>query len=179
MGKRITRPRIYTLGHSNRSFKEFIDILKTYKLKLVVDVRTVPKSLHNPQYSGSRFKQGLKRHGVEYIHMAGLGGFRRVKKDSPNKAWRNKSFQGYADYMLTEEFEKNLKRLINRSKRKRLVIVCAEAVPWRCHRSLISDALSIKGITAEEILSETSHRAHKRTRFMKVKNSKPIYPHDP
>ena len=171
--------RIYTLGHSNRSFKEFLEILKAYKLKLLVDVRTVPKSLHNPQFSGDRFRKNLEKNGIEYVQMAGLGGFRRTLKNSPNKGWCNKSFQGYADYMQSEEFEKNLKRLINRSKRKRLVIICAEAVPWRCHRSLIADALSLHGITAEDIFSKTSHKPHKRTSFMRVKKGKPIYPHDP
>ena len=164
------------MGHSNRSIQDFIEILNAYRLKLVIDVRTIPKSRHNPQFGGERLKKSLAKQGIEYVHMEGLGGLRHTTKDSPNKAWRNTSFRGYADYMQTDAFEKNLKRLISRARRKRLVLMCAEAVPWRCHRSLIGDALSVRGYAVEDILSKTSHRPHELTSFAKVKGEKITYP---
>lgn len=175
MGSKI-RPRIFTIGHSNRSIGEFIEILNSYRLRLVVDVRTIPKSRHNPQFGQGRLKAALARRGIEYQHMPGLGGLRRAKKDSKNDAWRNPSFRGYADYMQTDEFQKNLKSLISKSKRKRLVIMCAEAVPWRCHRSLIADALLAHGCPAEDILSRTNHRPHKLTPFARKRGQTVTYP---
>lgn len=168
--------RIFTLGHSNRGISEFIEILKSYKLKLVIDVRTIPRSRHNPQYNSERFARTLKQHGIEYVHMPGLGGLRHAHADSVNKAWRNDSFRGYADYMQSEEFAKNLQHLISLSKRKRLVLMCAEAVPWRCHRSLISDALEVRGIVTEDIFTKTSHRPHHITSFAKVRGKNITYP---
>lgn len=168
--------RIFTIGHSNHKLSEFIEILKSYKLKLVVDVRTIPRSRQNPQFNSERFKRALKQHGVEYIHMSGLGGLRHAHADSINKGWRNASFRGYADYMQTEEFAKNLQRLISRSNRKRLVLMCAEAVPWRCHRALISDALKLRGIVTEDIFTKTTHRPHRMTPFAKVRGKKISYP---
>jgi uncharacterized protein (DUF488 family) len=170
------KPRIFTVGHSNRSTAEFLRLLKSQHLKLVVDVRTIPKSRHNPQFGQSRLKQSLKRHGIEYRHMAGLGGLRHSSKDSKNKAWRNLAFRGYADYMQTPEFAANLKKLMALSKRKRLVLMCAEAVPWRCHRSLIGDALLVHGLAVEDIFSPTQTRPHKMTPFARVRKKKIIYP---
>lgn len=140
-----------------------------------MDVRTIPKSRHNPQFGGQRLKKSLARHGIQYVHMAGLGGLRQAKKDSVNKAWRNSSFRGYADYMQSDEFSKSLQRLIARAKRKRLVMMCAEAVPWRCHRSLIGDALLARGFAVEDILSASSHRPHKLTSFAKIRGDKITY----
>jgi uncharacterized protein (DUF488 family) len=174
--KEKPRPRIFTIGHSNRTITEFIKTLEAYKLKLLIDVRTVPKSRHNPQFGEKRLQASLKKKGIEYHHIAGLGGFRHAKKDSKNKAWRNLAFRGFADYMQSDDFKKNLKRLINRSKRKRLVLMCAEAVPWRCHRSLISDALIAHGLPVEEIFTQTTHRPHKLTPFAKVRKGNVTYP---
>jgi uncharacterized protein (DUF488 family) len=169
-------PRIFTIGHSTRKIKEFLELLDSKKLKFLIDVRTVPKSRHNPQYNEKRLEKTLNRHGIQYLHMEGLGGFRHTNKNSVNKGWRNSSFRGYADYMQTPEFKKNLKHLIALSKRKRLVIMCAEAVPWRCHRSLIADALLVYGYPAEEIISKNSQRIHKLTPFAKVSGKKITYP---
>lgn len=168
--------RLFTIGHSNRSFAEFVDILAAYRLKLVIDVRTIPRSRHNPQFNRATLEKNLRKHGIEYLHWPGLGGLRHARKDSPNAGWRNASFRGYADYMQTEEFAKNLRRLINRSKRKRLVLMCAEAVPWRCHRSLIADALLARGFAVEEILGRSSHRAHRMTPFARLHGDKITYP---
>ncbi|MCO6430290.1 MAG: DUF488 domain-containing protein [Deltaproteobacteria bacterium] len=168
--------RIFTVGHSNQPIAEFIETLQAYKLKLLIDVRTIPKSRHNPQFGEQRLKRSLARVGIEYIHMPGLGGLRRPQKDSRNSAWRNASFRGFADYMQTDEFEENLSRLISKSKRKRLVMMCAEAVPWRCHRSLIADALLAHGIPVEEILNKSSHRPHRMTPFAKRRGTAVRYP---
>lgn len=170
------KPRIFTIGHSNRSAKDFIEILTSYKLKLLIDIRTIPKSRHNPQFGASRLARSLAKNGIEYKHMAELGGLRHTTKASINKAWRNAAFRGYADYMQTDEFKRGLHRLISRSKRKRLVIMCAEAVPWRCHRSLVGDALLVEGYAVEDIFTATSHRPHRLTPFAKVKHGKITYP---
>lgn len=171
-----TNPRIFTIGHSNRSAKDFIKILKAYKLKLLIDIRTIPKSRHNPQFGANRLAKSLAKNGIEYEHMVELGGLRHTTKASINKAWRNTAFRGYADYMQTDEFKRALRRLISRSKRKRLVIMCAEAVPWRCHRSLVGDALLVQGYPVEDIFTATSHRPHKLTPFAKVKRGQITYP---
>ena len=170
------RARIFTVGHSNRKLSEFLAILDAYKLKMLLDVRTVPKSRHNPQFGEGRLRASLERHGIRYRHVAGLGGFRRAKADSKNMAWRNLSFRGYADYMQTDAFKKELKRLMNRAKRQRFVLMCSEAVPWRCHRSLIADALVAHGLAVEEIFSATSHRPHKLTPFARVRRKNVTYP---
>lgn len=169
-------PRIFTIGHSTRTIGEFIAMLEARKLKLVVDVRTIAKSRHNPQYNGSRLAKSLSRHGIHYIHILGLGGLRHTRKDSTNQAWRNSSFRGYADYMQTEGFDKNLRKLIALSKRKRLAIMCAEAVPWRCHRSLIADALLARGLAVSDLLGMSLPRPHKLTSFAKVSGEQVTYP---
>lgn len=174
--KKSTPLRIFTIGHSNRPIEEFVKILKAYKLKLVVDIRTIPKSRHNPQFGGKSLTKTLAKQGIEYVHMAGLGGLRHTTKISVNKAWRKASFRGFADYMQTDEFKKSVRRLIARSKRKRLVIMCAEAVPWRCHRSLVGDALLARGFQAEDIFTATSHRPHRLTPFAKVRDENVTYP---
>jgi len=171
-----TAARIFTIGHSTHSIASFLKILQAYKLKLVVDIRTIPKSRHNPQFGSERLKKSLNRAGIEYQHIKGLGGLRHTTKDSPNKGWRNANFRGYADYMQTDEFKKNLKKLISKSKRKKLVMMCAEAVPWRCHRSLVGDALVVKGFDVEDIFTATNHRPHKLTSFAKVRKGSILYP---
>jgi uncharacterized protein (DUF488 family) len=173
---KVKKPRIFTIGHSTRKINEFLDILNSYKLKLLIDIRTVPKSRFNPQFGGQKLKTFLNKNGIDYIHMSGLGGFRKTAKNSVNKGWRNSAFRGFADYMQTGEFKKNLKKLISKSKRKRLVIMCAEAVPWRCHRSLISDALLVQGYKVEDIFTKTSHKPHKLTPFAKIKGGQLTYP---
>jgi len=170
------KTRIFTVGHSNRTTPEFLGLLDSQKLKLLIDVRTIPKSRHNPQFGQKRLENTLRRHGIEYRHMSGLGGLRHPRKDSANKAWRNSSFRGYADYMQTPEFEENLEKLVRLSKRKRLVLMCAEAVPWRCHRSLIADALNARGIPVKDIMTKTSAREHRMTPFARVRKQHVTYP---
>lgn len=167
---------IYTIGHSTRTFSEFIKILKAYDIKRVVDIRTVPRSRFNPQFNSASFAKRLKAHKFFYKHMKGLGGLRHALKDSINTAWHNLSFRGFADYMQTEPFEKALEKLIDMAHKKVTVIMCAEAVPWRCHRSLIGDALLARGVKVVDIMSATSSRAHTLTPWAKKRKTKIIYP---
>jgi uncharacterized protein (DUF488 family) len=166
---------ILTIGHSTRKFSEFVKILETYKVKEVIDLRTIPKSRANPQFNEERLAYGLKRHHIRYKHMKGLGGLRHPLKSSINTYWYNASFRGFADYMQTSEFRKNLAELISLAKKRQAVIMCAEAVPWSCHRSLIADALLVRGISVRHIFSQTSSRPHELTKSAKVKRSNIVY----
>lgn len=169
-------PRIYTIGHSTRSITEFISVLKKHKIKLVADVRKIPKSRHNPQFESERLQRALEKENISYRLFKGLAGRRSPIKNSKNNAWRNNSFKGYADHMQTEEFKNELTKLINQSKRKRLAIMCAEAVPWRCHRSLIADALLAKKIAVSDLFSENSAKPHNLPPFAKVRGNCITYP---
>jgi uncharacterized protein (DUF488 family) len=169
-------PAILTVGHSTRGLDEFLHLLTSHKVKLIVDVRTVPRSRHNPQFNRETLPEALKSAGVSYLHLPGLGGLRHAKKDSPNTGWRNESFRGFADYMGTEDFAINIDRLISLAREKRLAIMCAEAVPWRCHRSLIADALQVRGIRVQHIMSETATRPHEMTSFAVVSGLSITYP---
>lgn len=165
-----------TVGHSNRPLPAFLELLKAYGVQLLVDVRTVPRSRHNPQFNRDALPEALQAEGIRYEHLPGLGGLRHARKDSPNTGWRNLSFRGYADYMQTDEFAQNLEKLQQLEKTNRLAIMCAEAVPWRCHRSLIADALSIRGIPVEHILSATKAQPHQLTSFARVRGTQITYP---
>jgi uncharacterized protein (DUF488 family) len=167
---------IFTIGHSTRSWDEFLALLKTHRVGQVVDVRTIPRSRHNPQFNHDALPAVLRNARIGYRHMKGLGGLRHSRKDSLNMGWRNTSFRGFADYMQTAEFEVNLKKLIELAKKKQVVIMCAEAVPWRCHRSLIADALIVRGIHVEDIMSRTHRQPHKLTPFAQVKGEHIVYP---
>ena len=167
---------VLTVGHSTHSIEDFIRILKAHKVSRVVDVRTVPKSRHVPQYNAESLAAKLPAQGIDYFHIKTLGGLRHPAKDSVNTGWRNASFRGYADYMGTEEFRKGIDRLLALAQGKRAAIMCAEAVPWRCHRSLIGDALLLRGVDVEDILSKTQTRKHVFTPFAKVHGLEITYP---
>jgi uncharacterized protein (DUF488 family) len=167
---------IFTIGHSTRAFDKFLDMLKFFHIETVADVRTIPRSRYNPQFNLADLKRGLEIHGIGYIHMAGLGGLRHTRKDSINTGWKNLSFRGYADYMLTSDFEESLEQLITLARAKLTVIMCAEAVPWRCHRSLIGDALLVHGIQVEDIISEGKSRPHLLTPWARVSKYTITYP---
>jgi len=167
---------VLTVGHSTRPLKEFIELLKAHSVASLIDVRTVPRSRHNPQFNRDTFPGALEAAGIRYAHVAGLGGFRRTHPGSPNAGWRNVSFRGYADYMQTPEFAENLAALIEQARRERVALMCAEAVPWRCHRSLIADALVVRGIPVEHILSEKRSRPHGLTPFARVEGKRITYP---
>ncbi len=167
---------IFTIGHSTRTLEEFVEILRTYAVAQIVDIRTVPRSRRNPQFNRETLPKDLKSIGVSYVHMSGLGGLRHPKADSPNMAWRNISFRGFADYMGTIEFETNLGSLVELAEQSQIVIMCVEAVPWRCHRLLISDALLVRGIQVEHIFSITKKQAHTMTPWAKIEGKLITYP---
>ncbi len=176
-GKRSEmKVEVFTIGHSTRTVSEFIEILKAFGIKKVADVRTIPKSQHNPQFNEDLLKESLKSAKIRYLHMKGLGGLRHALKDSPNKAWRNASFRGFADYMQTAEFEEGLEKLILEAEKQPTAIMCAEAVPWRCHRSLIGDALLIRGLRVVHIMEVNSSREHTLTPWAKVRGRNITYP---
>jgi uncharacterized protein (DUF488 family) len=169
-------PVVLTVGHSTRTLAEFIRLLQVHEVSRVVDVRTVPRSRHNPQFNKSSLPLALKKAGLEYIHMPGLGGLRHAGRDSVNLGWRNSSFRGFADYMQTPEFKLSLEELIQLAKQERVALMCAEAVPWRCHRSLIADALLVRGIRTEDIMSPIRRTVHTLTLFAKVRGTTITYP---
>ena len=167
---------IFTIGHSTHPISEFMEVLKVHKIKRIIDVRTIPKSRHNPQFNSVELEESLRAEGIGYLHMPGLGGLRHARKDSPNTAWRNASFRGFADYMQTEEFSRNLAKLIEIAHHDRVAIMCAEAVPWRCHRSLIGDALLVRGVAVHNITGKHSVHPHILTPWAKVAGEKITYP---
>lgn len=174
--KKGTAMKIYTVGHSTRSIDEFVKMLQAHQIDLVADVRSIPKSRHNPQFNEQELKASLAEHRLGYMRLDKLGGLRHTRKDSINKVWKNASFRGYADYMQTPGFEEGIKELIELAKAKRVAVMCAEAVPWRCHRSLIGDALLVREVEVEDIMSETVSKAHQLTPFAKVQGQKITYP---
>ena len=168
--------RAFTLGHSTRPIEEFIALLKAHAVTQLIDVRTVPRSRHNPQFGTEALEQSLRSSGIGYALAPGLGGFRRTSPESPNGAWRNLSFRGYADYMLTPDFNESLVAVIELLRTDRVAMMCAEAVPWRCHRSLIADALLVRGHPSCEIASATRLQPHKLTPFAVVDGQEITYP---
>lgn len=165
-----------TIGHSTRPIEEFIRLLRAHQVKRLVDVRTVPRSRHNPQFNRGQLSPALHSTRLHYTYMAGLGGFRHARPDSLNAGWHNASFRGFADYMKTPEFRKNLDNLIRLARVERIAIMCAEAVPWRCHRSLIADALLARGIEVQEITSPTRTQLHTLTAWGKITGKQVTYP---
>jgi uncharacterized protein (DUF488 family) len=167
---------VFTLGHSTLPMEQFIVVLDSYGIECLADIRTIPRSRHNPQFNDAILADSLEARHLEYVHLKGLGGLRRPRKDSLNTGWRNESFRGFADYMQTQEFQDALAALIRMSSEKRTAIMCAEAVPWRCHRSLVADALSVRGVPVVEILSESSWRMHQLTPCARVEGVRITYP---
>ncbi|MGH8161092.1 MAG: DUF488 family protein [Gammaproteobacteria bacterium] len=167
---------LYTIGHSNHSLEDFVALLKTYEIEKLVDVRTMPRSRHNPQFNADALPGSLDERGIGWEYHKGLGGLRHATKDSPNQGWRNASFRGYADYMQTDEFTREVEELATLAKKERIAIMCAEAVPWRCHRSLIGDAMLVRGFKVLDIMNEKTAREHKLTSFAHVEGTRITYP---
>lgn len=167
---------IYTIGHSTYPIDAFIQILQSYQIEMLVDVRRFSKSRHNPQFNDEALSNSLQACKIGYLHLEGLGGRRQTSPVSINAAWKNSSFRGYADYMQTIEFAENLERLVRTGSEKSTTIMCAEAVPWRCHRSLIGDALLVRGFQVEDILNEKTSRLHRLTPWAKVAGVDVTYP---
>jgi uncharacterized protein (DUF488 family) len=169
---------LYTIGHSTRPIEEFIGMLKAREVKLLVDIRTIPKSAHNPQYMQEALRESLETAGIRYEYMKELGGLRSSKKDSVNTGWRNKSFRSYADYMQSDAFKEGVEELITKAKEVPTAIMCAEAVPWRCHRSLVGDALLVRGVKVVDIMNLTNEKEHALTPFAHVDGTEITYPAD-
>ncbi|MDA8110406.1 MAG: DUF488 domain-containing protein [Betaproteobacteria bacterium] len=167
---------VLTIGHSTRSLAELIELLKAQGAAGVVDVRTIPRSRTNPQFDRDALSRDLEAAGIGYRHAPGLGGLRRARPDSPNMGWHNASFRGFADYMQTPEFADALRVLIEDSQKERLALMCAEAVPWRCHRSLIADALAVRGIAVEHIVGKGRTQPHALTPWAAVEGTTIVYP---
>ena len=170
------RSSLFTIGHSTRPIGDFIHLLKSHGVQRVVDVRTLPRSRFNPQFDRVRLPGLLQAAQIHYTHLPGLGGMRRPRPDSINLGWRNESFRGYADHMQTPAFGQDLERCLELAAAERVVLMCAEAVPWRCHRSLIADALVARGIDALEIASDSRVRPHTLTPFARVVGTHVTYP---
>jgi uncharacterized protein (DUF488 family) len=167
---------IYAIGHSTRTLDDFIAILEAHSVSTLVDIRTIPKSRHNPQFNEDTLKSRLEKKGIAYVHFQELGGLRKPKKDSVNTGWQNASFRGFADYMQTREFASAIRRLMQLAKLGRAAIMCAEGNPFRCHRSLVADALTVRKVHVLHISSRTSAKEHTLTRFAKVHGTKITYP---
>jgi uncharacterized protein (DUF488 family) len=151
-------------------------LIRAQGIEQLLDVRTLPGSKRFPHFNSENLSRALDREGIAYQHMPGLGGLRKPRKDSTNLGWRNASFRGFADYMQTEAFEENLEKLMGLARETRSVLLCAEAVPWRCHRSLIADALKARGWEVRHIIGSSAPKEHEFTPFAHVKNGKVVYP---
>jgi len=167
---------IFTIGHSIHPIEEFLEMLRAHAVEHLVDVRTIPKSRRNPQFTREPLAASLTQAGIAYSHMPVLGGLRKPRTDSINTAWQNASFRGYADHMQTLEFSAALGQIIAAAAQRRTTIMCAEAVPWKCHRSLISDALTARGVTVEHILSASTRKPHQYTSFVRIDGDHVTYP---
>lgn len=172
----MTMLTIYTIGHSTHPIEEFIAMLEASSVQQLIDIRTIPKSAHNPQFMQDALSASLSEAGIHYEYMKNLGGLRSSVKNSINTGWRNKSFRNYADYMQTDTFKNAIEELIMRAREKTTAIMCAEAVPWRCHRSLVGDALFVRGVRVVDIMSRTNRKEHALTVFAKVEGKKITYP---
>ncbi len=170
---------IYTIGHSTTPIEVFLGALTAHGIQRLVDIRTIPQSRHNPQFAKQALEQSAVAGGIEYIWMRELGGRRRPRRDSINSGWRNESFRGYADYMQTPEFAAALDHL-TALVAGRVAIMCAEAVPWRCHRSLVADALTVRGVAVGDIFIQpggsSTVKLHTLTRFARVEGDRLWYP---
>jgi uncharacterized protein (DUF488 family) len=169
-------PVLYIIGHSTRPIEDFLGVLDTHGIELVADVRTIPKSRHVPQFGQGELAQSLADAGIKYCWMKSLGGRRHARKDSPNMGWRNASFRGYADYMQTQEFNGALLELESLAREFRVAIMCAEAVPWRCHRSLIADALVVRGWEVLNIFDAGAAKPHKLNPMARIEGGALTYP---
>ena len=169
---------VQTIGHSTTAIQEFVEILKAHSIEELVDIRTVPRSRHNPQFNRDTLPGSLAAAGIGYRHVPGLGGLRRPRPGSINTGWRNASFRGYADYMQTPEFEAALAELIDTARTRRVAMMCAEAVEWRCHRSLVADALTVRGIQVEHIQAAQRSKPHRMTPFAEVSGTHIVYRED-
>ncbi|HEY8377941.1 MAG TPA: DUF488 family protein [Nannocystis sp.] len=174
----MNAPRIYTIGHSTRSLGELLELLRAFGITVLADIRTVPRSRHNPQFNADTLPSALRRRRIHYVHLPRLGGLRRPRKDSPNTGWHNAGFRGFADYMQTDEFAAGLAELLDLTAHGQLAIMCAESVPWRCHRNLVADALTARGVEVLHITAPARATPHHLTPFARIDASRIVYPGD-
>lgn len=167
---------VLTLGHSTRPLAELVTLLRGHRVMRLVDVRTLPRSRHNPQFNLETLPAALAASGIAYSHFPGLGGLRPKKANSINTGWSNASFRAYADYMQTREFAENLEEMLAIARQEQVALMCAEAVLWRCHRSLIADALLVRGVATEEIVDAVRSEPHRLTPFARVEGTTITYP---
>jgi uncharacterized protein (DUF488 family) len=165
---------IFSIGHSTRPFDELVALLKEHGIERLADIRRYPGSRRYPHFSREALQQSLPEQGIEYIHMPELGGRRKPKPDSPNGGWRNDQFRAYADYMATDEFRQAIDRLVESAKRT--AYMCAEAVPWRCHRNLVSDELVRRGIDVRHIIGPGAAQPHELNPMARVEDGHLVYP---
>jgi uncharacterized protein (DUF488 family) len=166
---------IYTIGHSTRSLTEFLDMLQSFDIKILADIRALPGSRRFPHFDKENLKISLEKTGIQYIHLADLGGRRKVKKDSKNNRWKNVSFRGYADYMETKEFENAVVELEHVALKQPTAYMCSEAVWWRCHRSMVSDYLKVKGWTVLHIMAAGKVQEHTYTSPARIVDGNVFY----
>jgi uncharacterized protein (DUF488 family) len=176
--RKNVRATVLTIGHSTRALSEFIEMLRAHGVERVVDVRSIPRSRHNPRFNRETLARHLRAARIGYVRLKKLGGLRHAKADSVNLGWHNASFRGFADYMQTDDFLAGLARLEKLAAGKPTAIMCAEAVPWRCHRSLIADALLVRNFPVEDILSAARTQEHEITPFARVRGLRITYPTD-
>jgi uncharacterized protein (DUF488 family) len=167
---------VWTVGHSTRTVEVLATMVRAHGVTTIADVRTVPRSRHNPQWNRDGLADALGAHGLRYVHLPGLGGLRHPRRDSINTGLRNSGFRGYADYMQMAGFEAHLAALVERAAGEAVAIMCAEAVPWRCHRSLIADALTARGVAVEHITSATRSERHALHAEARLDGMRVIYP---
>jgi uncharacterized protein (DUF488 family) len=170
------RAVVYTIGHSTRSLDELAGLLESHGVTLLADVRSLPGSRRLPQFDREALERELPARAIGYRHLSTLGGLRRARRDSPNLGWRNESFRGYADHMQTDAWRQALNELIDLAHRERVAIMCAEAIPWRCHRSLIADGLSVRGVEVLHITGRSDAVPHRLTSFARIEEDRIIYP---
>jgi uncharacterized protein (DUF488 family) len=170
-------PVLFTIGHSTRRLEEFVEILRAHGVRRLVDVRSIPRSRHNPQFNRDTLSHVLRNRRISYRHVKSLGGLRRARPDSTeNAGWRNASFRGFADYMQTPEFARALDQLVRFAADRPTAILCAESVPWRCHRSLIADALTVRGVRVRHIFNARNAKRHALTAMARVRGARITYP---
>ena len=170
---------MFTIGHSTKSKEVFLQLLEAHHIEILVDIRRLPGSSRFPQFNSDRLKRALQRRGIRYLYFPDLGGRRPAKKDSKNLGWRVAAFRGYADYMETESFKKSLERLILLAKKKRTVVMCAEALPWRCHRRLVADAVVARGLPVFDIMTPTRATPHELPPWARLRLGRLSYPGAP
>lgn len=172
----MDQPLVCTIGHSNRPIGAFVELLTANKIIRVLDVRTVPRSRHNPQFNSATLAESLGALDIAYAHFPGLGGLRHAQANSLNTGWNNLSFRGYADYMQSPEFAENVRQVAELATSERCALMCAEALPWRCHRSLIGDALLVRGVGVEDIIGPGKRKPHTLTTFAHIDGMQITYP---